>query len=134
MSPRSCQIAPGPCRTSSSITLDDILGDPDWMQAFLDYLPSKHAEDSLLFLVAAGDAMRSSTKRKLLYQEFIQVDAPKQVQVDQNVRDRADYLAHDKKDWKNAEWQNIIRDIAHEMHHLLSTDFVSDFQRLHDML
>nr|XP_028587848.1 regulator of G-protein signaling 21 [Podarcis muralis] len=74
-------------------SVDTLLANKDGLDAFRTFLKSEFSEENIEFWLACEDfkktksAAKIASKAKKIYSEFIQTDAPKEINIDFNTRD-----------------------------------------------
>uniref|UniRef100_A0A8D2ISE4 Regulator of G protein signaling 21 n=1 Tax=Varanus komodoensis TaxID=61221 RepID=A0A8D2ISE4_VARKO len=76
------------------IFLFNLLVSPDGLDAFRAFLKSEFSEENIEFWLACEDFKKTKSAAKIvskaqrIYSDFIQADAPKEINIDFNTRDR----------------------------------------------
>ncbi|XP_015273722.1 PREDICTED: regulator of G-protein signaling 21-like [Gekko japonicus] len=75
-------------------SVDTLLANKDGLAAFRTFLKSEFSEENIEFWLACEDfkktksAAKIASKAQKIYSDFIQADAPKEINIDFNTRDR----------------------------------------------
>ncbi|XP_054837051.1 regulator of G-protein signaling 21 [Eublepharis macularius] len=75
-------------------SLDTLLANKDGLAAFRTFLKSEFSEENIEFWLACEDfkktksAVKIVSKAQQIYSDFIQADAPKEINIDFNTRDQ----------------------------------------------
>ncbi|XP_070797160.1 regulator of G-protein signaling 21 [Pituophis catenifer annectens] len=75
-------------------SVDTLLANKDGLDAFRTFLKSEFSEENIEFWLACEDfkktksAAKVASKAQRIYSEFIQADAPQEINIDFNTRDR----------------------------------------------
>uniref|UniRef100_A0A670Z0N3 Regulator of G protein signaling 21 n=1 Tax=Pseudonaja textilis TaxID=8673 RepID=A0A670Z0N3_PSETE len=81
-------------RMSWMESMDTLLSNKDGLDAFRTFLKSEFSEENIEFWLACEDlkktksAAKIASKAQRIYSEFIQADAPQEINIDFNTRDR----------------------------------------------